>query len=163
MTMAEQPQGFKYIVRIANTDLDGNKNVLFGVRKIKGIGPAFANMAVRKAGISPVQKLGNASEHDVKRLNDAIADIVKSAPSWMKNRPKDPETGDDKHLLTAELKFSQENDLRNMKKVKSYKGVRHSAGLPVRGQRTKSNFRRNKGKGMAGKKKADNKKVDDKK
>jgi small subunit ribosomal protein S13 len=48
------------------------------------------------------------------------------------------------------LKFAKENDVKMMKKIKSYRGLRHQWSLPVRGQRTKSNFRRNKGKGSLG-------------
>jgi hypothetical protein len=50
------------------------------------------------------------------------------------------------HKIGADLKFTQENDIRFMKKIRCYKGIRHSMGQPVRGQRTKSNFRKNKGK-----------------
>ena len=50
-------------------------------------------------------------------------------------------------------KMSQENDVKREQKTKSYRGLRHAIGLPVRGQRTKSNFRRNKGKAVGGKKK----------
>ena len=49
--------------------------------------------------------------------------------------------------------FAQENDVKRLKRIRSYVGVRHGQGLPVRGQRTKSNFRRNKGKGPLGVKK----------
>ena len=67
-------------------------------------------------------------------------------PMWMFNRRKDRETGEDVHLLTNELVFSRENDIKRMRRIKNYTGARHSLGLPVRGQRTKSNFRPNKGK-----------------
>ena len=50
------------------------------------------------------------------------------------------------HLLTGNLTFYKENDIKRMKKIKSLKGMRHQKGLPVRGQRTKSHFRKNKGK-----------------
>ena len=66
-------------------------------------------------------------------------------PLWLLNRRKDPETNEDKHLITDDIRFVQENDVKILKKIKSYKGVRHMHGLPTRGQRTKSNFRRNKG------------------
>ena len=51
------------------------------------------------------------------------------------------------------LSFTQDNDIKMMKKIKSYKGVRHILGQPVRGQRTKSNFRKNKGKVLGVKRK----------
>jgi small subunit ribosomal protein S13 len=50
--------------------------------------------------------------------------------------------------------FTKDNDIKLMRKIKSYKGTRHSAGQPVRGQRTKSNFRKSKGKVMGVKRKA---------
>ena len=51
------------------------------------------------------------------------------------------------------MSFTQDNDIKMLKKIKSYKGIRHSLGLPVRGQRTRSNFRKNKGKVMGVKRK----------
>ena len=68
-----------------------------------------------------------------------------NVPLWLLNRRKDPETNEDKHIITDDMRFIQENDVKILKKIKSYKGVRHMHGLPTRGQRTKSNFRRNKG------------------
>ena len=59
----------------------------------------------------------------------------------MVNRRKDIETGEDRHLVGVDLKFMQEQDIKRMIKIKSYKGVRHMFGLPVRGQRTRSSFR----------------------
>ena len=58
------------------------------------------------------------------------------------NRRKDEETGESKHLLTTDLEMARDFDIRKMKKIKSYKGWRHAMGQPVRGQRTKSHFRK---------------------
>ena len=81
---------------------------------------------------------------------EKIEEIIKEPskykiPSWLFNRRKDPEDNQDKHLIGSNLTFTQENDVKMMKKMKSYKGIRHMLGLPVRGQRTRSNFRKNKG------------------
>ena len=59
----------------------------------------------------------------------------------MKNRQKDLETGESKHLVSTDLDMRKDFDIRRLKKIRSYKGVRHTAGLPVRGQRTRSHFR----------------------
>ena len=75
-------------------------------------------------------------------------------PLWMVNRRRDYEDNKDKHLVTTDLMFTKDNDLKRLKKIKSYRGVRHTQGLPVRGQRTKSNFRKSKGKVMGVKRKA---------
>ncbi len=66
----------------------------------------------------------------------------------MLNRRKDVETGEDKHIVTTDINFVNDNDIKVMKMIRCYKGIRHSMGLPVRGQKTRSNFRKNKGKVM---------------
>ena len=55
-----------------------------------------------------------------------------------------------KKIVNAINSFAEETDIKRMKKTRSYRGVRHGMGLPVRGQRTKSNFRKNKGKASLG-------------
>ncbi|MBN2454789.1 30S ribosomal protein S13 [Candidatus Woesearchaeota archaeon] len=146
--MDKEKPGFKYIVRVMNTDLDGGKKTISALRKIKGVNYAIANAACTLSGIDMSKKIGELGESDVSKLNATLSDTVKLLPSWMLNRRKDTETGDDKHLFASDIDFTKDMDLRIMKRIKSYRGVRHSFGLPVRGQRTKSNFRRNKGKGL---------------
>ncbi len=139
----------KHLVRIANTDLEGNKLIVFALSNIKGVGIPFANAACRIAGISVNKKAGALSEAEVKKLEEVVKNPVKAGfPPWMINRRFDTETGQNKHLLSADLQFTIENDIKTMKKIKCYKGVRHILGQPVRGQRTRSNFRKNKGKVM---------------
>lgn len=143
----EQTQAqFRHIVRIANTDLDGNRRIGDAIRKIKGIGFSFASAVCQLAKIEGSKKAGSLLPEEVKRVDDAIAAANKAVPVWMLNRRKDLEDGTDKHLIGADLTFAQESDIRFMKQIRSYKGVRHTMGAPVRGQRTRSNFRRNKGK-----------------
>ncbi len=150
--MAEKE--FKHLVRIANTDLDGNKPIYKALTRVKGIGFMFSNMLCSLAGIDKNSKTGYLAEDIVKKLDDVIKNPEKfNAPSWMFNRRKDVDDGKDRHIVTSDLKFTQETDVKIMKKIRSYKGMRHAFGLPVRGQRTRSNFRRNKGKVSLGVKK----------
>ena len=150
----EQKQELKYFVRIANTDLDGNKQLGNSLIKIKGISFMISNAICNAAGIQKTKKTGYLSDNEVERIDDVLKEPSKfKLPSWLFNRKKDPEDNADKHLLGANLSFTQDNDIKMMKKMKSYKGIRHSLGLPVRGQRTRSNFRRNKGKVMGVKRK----------
>ncbi len=143
----EQTQAqFRHIVRIANTDLDGNRRIGDAIRKIKGVGFSFASAVCQLAKIDGSKKAGNLLPEEVKRVDEAIATASKTVPVWMLNRRKDMEDGTDKHLIGADITFAQESDIRFMKQIRSYKGVRHTMGAPVRGQRTRSNFRRNKGK-----------------
>lgn len=149
--MAEKPKEeaeVRYIVRIANTDLNGQRDTITALRKIKGVSYALANAVCIVAGIDKKSKLGSLPNEDIAKLEKAVTSAHESLPTWMLNRRRNIEDNSDKHLVTTDLTFSQESDLRTMKKIKSYKGVRHMFGAPVRGQRTRSNFRRNKGKAL---------------
>ena len=138
---------FRYFVRIANTDLDGNKKISQALTKIKGVGFMFANMLCNIAGIDKDTKTGYMKDDRVKKIDEILNDPGKyNAPSWMLNRRKNYEDGKDYHIITGNLSFAEENDIKRMKRIRSYRGIRHGMGLPVRGQRTKSNFRKNKGK-----------------
>ena len=139
---------FRYIVRISNTDIDGNKKVVDGLRKVKGISFTFANALCTLTNVDKNKKFGNITDEESKKLEEGLKNAAKQLPSWLLNRRKDRDTLTPKHLVTTDLKFATENDLRMMKKIKSYRGIRHMSGSPVRGQKTRSNFRRNKGKVM---------------
>jgi small subunit ribosomal protein S13 len=146
----------KHIVRIANTDLVGEKAVKVALTKIKGIGVMYSNMVCRLANVKIDKKTGLLNSSEIERLNDVLLHPHKfSVPQWMMNRRKDWETGKTTHLITSDLDFTHEQDLRRLKKIKSYRGLRHVSGLTVRGQRTKSNFRRNKGKVVGVKRKTE--------
>lgn len=146
--MAENKPEFRHLVRIANTDLNGNKLLAAAMRKIKGVSHSYANAVCYVTDIDPNQKTGYMSEADAQKIEDAVKHPDKyHIPTWVLNRRKDPEDGKNKHLLLGDLTFTQDSDIKNMKKIKSYRGMRHSLGQPVRGQRTRSNFRKNKGKG----------------
>ena len=155
--MEQQPQGYKHIVRVAQTDLEGTKPIAHALCKIKGVGKHMAQALCSAASVEHTKKTGILSPEEVKALEAAIASPLKAnIPEWMLNRRKDYEDGFDKHLIRADLDFTVDNDLKRLKKIKCYRGIRHQLGLTVRGQRTKSNFRRNKGKGLGVKKKSSN-------
>lgn len=140
---------FKHLVRIANTDLKGQKAVVYALKDIRGIGVPLAVAICNLTKIDGLSKIGSLTDDHIKKLDEAVKDPLKlGVPAWMLNRQKDLETGLDKHVITNELIFNKENDIKLMKRIKSYKGVRHSQNAPVRGQRTRSNFRLNKGKVM---------------
>jgi len=146
--MVEQQQKeFKHLVRIAKTDLDGNKAIVHALRKIKGVSYSLANLTCVLAQVEKTAKAGYLSDEIVNKLSQVLENPAQfGAPEWMFNRRRDPETNESDHLLSTDLTFTVENDVKLMKKIKSYKGLRHGKGLPVRGQRTRSNFRKNKGK-----------------
>jgi small subunit ribosomal protein S13 len=152
--MVEKQENFKHIVRIANVDIPGEKQLRVALTKIKGIGTNIAQVACVLAKLDPAKKTGNLEDSEISTLNDVINNPGKAGmPEWMFNRRKDMESGVTKHLLTGSLNFVQDNDLKRLKKIKTLRGMRHQKKLPVRGQRTKSNFRRSKGKVVGVKKK----------
>ena len=137
---------FKHILRIANTDLNGKKPIGHALIKIRGIGFMFANVICNIAKIEKSKITGHINDAEAKKIDEILKNPLKNGvPNWMLNRRKDYDTGEDKHLITSDLKFVNDNDVKMMRMVKSYKGMRHAFGLPVRGQQTKSNFRKNKG------------------
>jgi len=153
--MTEQKPNFKHIVRVANVDIQGNRPTRIALTQIKGIGINLADIVCTCAGIDKTEKAGNLKEEEVKKLNQVLDNLAEQGiPAWIFNRRKDYDTGKDMHLLTGNISFYRENDIKRLKKIKSLKGLRHQKGLPVRGQRTKSHFRKNKGKvvGVAKKK-----------
>ena len=127
------------LIRISGTDIPGDMTIYAGLTKIKGISWTMSNALCKKLKIDKKRKISSLKEDETNK----ILDLVKSGKltTWIMNRKKDPETGKDKHLLMTELDLQKEFDIRKQKKIKSYKGVRHIQGQPVRGQRTRSHFR----------------------
>ena len=133
----------KRLIRIANTDIAGNKSILYGLSKIKGISLPFSGAICQVLSIKEKDEIVSLDEAKIKEIEAAIADPKsKGIPAWLFNRKNDPDSGDNLHLTGPTLKLTKEFDVRKMKKIKSYRGIRHMFGLPVRGQRTKVNFRK---------------------
>ena len=133
---------FKYIVRISNTDIDGDKNVVYGIKSIKGIGAHMATLIANEAKINKNLKIGDLKDPDIEKLQAIIDKVSESAPTWMLNHRKDIETGEDIHLIGTEIEMHLRDEINIMKKIRSYRGIRHERGLPVRGQRTRANNRK---------------------
>ena len=143
---------FKYIVRLSNTDINGEKNVIYGITTVKGIGLHMASLIIEKTGINRYMKIGDLSDEQIEKLQIAIDNISQSAPEWMLNHRKDYDTGKNIHLIGNEIDIRLRDEINIMKKIRSYKGIRHERGLPVRGQRTKSNNRKGLALGVSRKK-----------
>ncbi|MHB8605036.1 MAG: 30S ribosomal protein S13 [Thermoplasmatota archaeon] len=140
--MAENPNpDFKYIVRIANTDLKGEQEIEPGLANIKGIGIRTAGIIATKAGVPRYGKVGDLTDAQIAKLADLVAQLPENAPHWMLNRVRDLESGEDTHVIGAELEGKKRDDLNRLKKIQAYRGVRHATGQKVRGQRSRSNGR----------------------
>ena len=135
-------ENFRHIVRIAGTDLDGSKMTVYALADIKGIGVRLASIICKVLNLDPERRLGFISDSDVKRIEDVINNPQKyGIPSWMFNRQKDQLTGENKHLIGADLVLAVRQDIDLMIRMRSWKGIRHMLGLKVRGQRTRTTGR----------------------
>lgn len=137
----QEDEDFNFIVRIANSDIDGLKRTVIGIQQIKGVGKRVAQIVVKKAGVDPAVKIGSLSDEDVKKLEQLVTTYVEYAPEWAINRQLDYETGADMHLIGNELELTKKDDINRMKMIRCYRGIRHETHHKVRGQRTRSNGR----------------------
>ncbi len=134
--MAQESQ-FRYIVRIAGTDIDGKLKLPYGLSEIKGIGYSTAMAIIRMLGLDPEKRIGFLTDSEVRKIEEAVRNFDQLGfPPWIYNRRKDYETGEDRHLIGADLLFHARRDIDREIKINSWRGVRHKVGLKVRGQRT---------------------------
>ncbi|WP_407540395.1 30S ribosomal protein S13 [Deinococcus radiomollis] len=123
------------MARVAGVDLPREKRVEIALTYIYGIGPTRAKAVLAQTGISPDVRVKNLSEADQSTLRDVIEKTYK---------------------VEGDLRSEVGQNIKRLMDIGSYRGMRHRRGLPVRGQRTKTNARTRKGprKTVAGKKKA---------
>ena len=135
----------KKIIRVASTDINASLSLQRALLKIKGISFSFANAIIKNLKFEPNKKLGEFSNEEIKSIENAIKNPQKfGIPIMMLNRRKDPENGENLHLSGNSIITQLRMDIDNLRRIRSYRGIRHERGLPVRGQRTKSSFRKNK-------------------
>ena len=122
------------MARIAGVDLPREKRVEIGLTYIYGIGRPSANKILEKAGVDPDIRVKDLTEEDLAKLRDVI---------------------DQEYNVEGDLRRDVALDIKRLIEIGCYRGVRHRRGLPVRGQRTKTNARTRKGpkKTIANKKK----------
>ena len=140
--MAEQNENIRQMVRLVDKTIPGTRKVLMALADIKGVGFSMAHAVCHVLNIDEKAKIGSLSDAEIDKAIEVIKNPLKyKIPLWMLNRRKDVETGNDLHLHGAEWIFYVDNDIKIMKKIKTFKGMRHAAGQPVRGQSTKAHFR----------------------
>ena len=138
----KEDESFNFIVRIANSDIDGQKRTVIGLQSIKGVGKRVSQVVAKKANVDPTVRIGTLSDEKVKEIEELVLSYVEYAPHWAVNRQADYETGADMHLLGIDLELTQKDDINRMKMIRCYRGIRHETRHKVRGQRTRSNGRK---------------------
>lgn len=106
--------------RIAGVNIPDDKRIEIALTYIYGVGRARAGKILEKTGIDKNTRAGKISQDDLKKLRDEI---------------------ERKFVLEGELKRQVMMNIKRLKEINSYRGSRHRKGLPVRGQRTKTNTR----------------------
>lgn len=106
--------------RVANVDIPENKHISVSLTYIYGIGPALAAKILRKAKISPTTKTKDLSEEELSRLRNLIQETYK---------------------VEGALREQIRNNIKRLKNIHCYRGLRHSRNLPARGQNTRQNAR----------------------
>ena len=155
---AELGDDFAYILRMADSDIDGLKPIAIGLTSIKGVGMRTSQQICRLAGINGKSLGGHLSEKDQDSLRSAIDDYATTVPWWLVNRQRDLGTNEDAHIVAMEVKMTRDDDISRMAGIKAYRGMRHRSGHKVRGQRLRSNGRKGSSLGVEKKKIVEKKK-----
>ena len=143
MPEQKEKDDFQYIVRIAGMDLKGERDVVLALSDLKGIGIRLAETLTKKLEIDESMRLGDLSEEKIQEIRDYIeSEDFEGLPGWMLNNRLDPVTGKNANLVGQDLQIQIQDNINLMKKIRSYRGIRHETQHKVRGQRTRSNGRK---------------------
>lgn len=121
--------------RVIGVDIPGNKRLVVSLTYIYGVGNSLSERIIEKLGLNPEMRAQNLTGEDVARINALLTTEL---------------------VVEGDLRRQVQNNIKRLVSVHCYRGMRHRAGLPVRGQRTRTNARTRKGKRktVAGKKMA---------
>ena len=112
------------MARIAGVDLPRDKRIEIGLTYIYGIGRPTSNIILEKAGINPDTRVKDLTEEEAGKIRKII---------------------DEEYLVEGDLRREVSLNIKRLMEIGSYRGIRHRRGLPVRGQKTKTNARTRKG------------------
>jgi small subunit ribosomal protein S13 len=115
------------MARILGVDLPRNKNMYVALRSLYGVGPKIAVDVLNKANVDIIKKSNDLTEEEIQRIRECL----------------------DAYAVEGDLRKEIGLNIKRLKDIGCYRGVRHRKGLPVRGQRTHTNARTRKGKAVA--------------
>ena len=133
--------------RIIGVDIPGNKRIEYALRYIYGIGPAKAKEIVEKLKLDPAKKADDLTSAEIAELSRLLQEqYVVEGDLRQDQISKITKILQNDMVVEGDLRRSVAADIRRLQQINSYRGIRHRRGLPVRGQRTKTNARTRKGK-----------------
>jgi len=112
--------------RILGVDIPNNKKLAYSLRYIYGIGPKRADLVLQRTGIDPDMRAKDLNEEQINAIMAKINEL--------------------NYLVEGDLRRDLAANMKRLQAINCYRGLRHRRGLPVRGQRTKTNARTRKGK-----------------
>lgn len=112
------------MARIAGVDIPRNKRVEIALTYIFGIGPTSAKQIVAKTNVDPDTRVNNLTEDEVNRIRETV---------------------DREYTVEGDLRRQVSLNIKRLIEIKCYRGIRHARGLPVHGQRTRTNARTRRG------------------
>jgi len=112
------------LARVGGVDLPRNKRMEVAITYIYGIGPTLGKKVLEEANVDPDTRTNNLTDQEVNRLNKVLHE----------------------YKIEGDLRRTVAMNIKNLMNLGSYRGLRHRRGLPVRGQRTRTNSRTRKGK-----------------
>ena len=117
--------------------------MIIGVSQVRGIGYNFAKAILDVLKIDQNSNIGFLTESQVEEIEKVMKNPSSiNVPSWFLNRRKDMDSGENLHLITSDIEFNVRNDIEREKNTNSWRGFRHTYGLKVRGQRTRTTGRK---------------------
>ena len=112
------------MARVAGVDIPANKRVEISLRYIFGIGPTLSKKILEQTGVNPDTRVKDLSDEDLNKIREAI---------------------DKEHKVEGDLRREVTFNIKRLIEIGCYRGMRHRRGLPVHGQRTKTNARTKRG------------------
>jgi len=134
---------FRNLLRICGTNVDGTQPMVSGISAVKGVGRRMAMAVCHVLKIDTTIRVGMLTDKMIETLESALHNPIDyGVPPWMVNRQHDLRTGENRHVVGAEIDLILKQDLDRMKQTRDWKGIRHHYGLKVRGQRTRCTGRK---------------------
>ena len=156
VTHSKKKKGVKGIIRLAGTDMFGEVPLRSAVMRVRGVGHttglAIARILSKKFSVPDSTDVGDLTEKQLSEIDEVLLHLDSYLPSYLLNRRKDADSGEDKHVITNDLIFANRQDIEKEKKMYSWKGYRHAYGQRVRGQRSRNTGRQGKAVGVTKKK-----------
>jgi len=153
IVVPEAHQQFQNLLRLLNTNVKGERKIMYALTEIKGVGRRYSNIVCKKADVDLNKRAGELNPDELERVVTIIQNPTQyKIPTWFLNRQRDIVDGKNSQVLANNVDSKLRDDIERLKKIRAHRGLRHYYGHRVRGQHTKTTGRKGKTVGVAKKK-----------